>query len=184
MRSKKEMQILEALEAAAHERGFDLIDIESAGSGRNACLRVYIDKQEGLTLDEVAAANTWIADTVESLDPYKGSYTLEVSSPGIDRPLRTMAHFEAALGEEVVLTLRGTTTAENEPPVEGFISSSGKKNKGGSPRRKYTGVIVSLNSEQQSITLEAEGRAYELKHSDIKKAKVKGRLDFENRKDS
>ena len=172
MRSKKEMQVLEALEAAALEQGFDLVDIESSGSGHTTLLRVYVDRPGGLNLDDVAAANTWIAKVVEELDPYKGSYTLEVSSPGIDRPLRTMAHFEAAIGEEITVTL------ENSAATVDTSNNNSKQ------RRKYTGMLIAVDHAQQRITLEASEETYELKYSDINKAKVKGRVDFESRKDS
>ena len=172
MRSKKEIQLLEALEEAALSRGFDLVDIELTGSGRNSLLRIYIDKPGGLSLDDVASANTWIASTVEALDPYKGSYTLEVSSPGIDRPLRTIQHFEQAIGQEVVITLDNALTS-------GGVSSEKSK-----PRQKYTGNIVAVDPQKQLISLEADKEIYELEFLHIKKARVKGRLDFETRKDS
>ena len=172
MRSKKEIQLLEVLEEAALSHGFDLVDLELTGSGRNSLLRIYIDKPGGLSLDDVASANTWIAGTVEELDPYKGSYTLEVSSPGIDRPLRTIQHFEQAIGQEAAITLDGTL-------VSGTASSEKSK-----PRQKYTGSIVAVDTENQLVSLKADEEIYELEFLHIKKARVKGRLDFETRKDS
>lgn len=164
MRSKKEIELLEALEVAAAEAGFDLVDLEFAGSGRSALLRVYINRDEGLNLDDIANANTWISEVIEKLDPYKGSYTLEVSSPGIDRVLRTWKHFEQALGEEATISLE----------------SDGSANQA---RLKYTGVITSLDPGKKLIMLEAEGCTYPLEFERIKKARIKGRLDFINGKD-
>jgi len=172
MRSKKEVQLLEALEVAAAAQGFDLVDLEFAGSGKSTVLRVYINKDEGLTIDGIAGANAWISEVVERLDPYKGSYTLEVSSPGIDRPLRTWRHFERALGEEAVITLESNQASR---PGEG------KDNK---PRLKYTGIITSVDPEKMLITLEADGVQHTLEFNQIRKAKIKGRLDFEGRRDS
>lgn len=172
MRNKKDIQLLEALEAAAALHEFELVDIERTGSGKNSLLRVFIDKPEGLTLDDVAAANAWVAETVETLDPYKSSYTLEVSSPGIDRPLRTFAHFEKALGKEAVITL---ASAESSLESESI---------GAKPRRNYTGVITAVDPATRCITLEAEGLTHELEFLRIKKARIKGCLDFEGRKDS
>ncbi len=170
MRSKKEIQLLGALEAAACSHGFDLVELEQTGSGRSTLLRIYLDKPDGLTLDDVASANSWVAEVVEALDPYKGSYTLEVSSPGIDRPVRTLGHFEKAVGEEAVITLESAGV---------FQDASDKDEK---PRLKYTGKILTVNTEEQIITLEAEGARYPLRFADIKKARIKGRFDFEGQK--
>jgi ribosome maturation factor RimP len=172
VRSRKEIQLLEALEAAASSRGFEIVDLEQTGSGRNALLRVYIDRPEGLCLDDIARANTWVAEVVEGLDPYKGSYTLELSSPGIDRPLRTLAHFERSLGQEVALSL------DAAPARPDAVAGENR------PRLKYTGVITAVDPEKQLITLEADGRSYELEFAHIKKARIQGRVDFEGRKDS
>ncbi|MCL2807915.1 MAG: ribosome maturation factor RimP [Coriobacteriia bacterium] len=172
MRSKKEHELLQALETAAAAQGFDLVDLEFTGSGRNALLRIYIDREEGLNLDDVAAANAWISEVVEALDPCKGSYTLEISSPGIDRSLRTWRHFERAVGEEAVIALDGNLVE----PVDNEVISK--------PRLKFTGIISGVNSKQQRITIEAEGVSHVLEFKHIKKARVKGRLDFEGRKDS
>jgi len=171
MRSKKEVQLLEALEAAAAAQGFDLVDLEFAGSGKSTVLRVYINKADGLNLDEIAGANTWISEVVEELDPCKASYRLEVSSPGIDRPLRTWQHFERALGEEAVITLESNQ-----------VSPAGAENE--NKRLKYTGIICGVDSDKLLVTLEAEGVTHTLQFNQIKKAKIKGRLDFEGRRDS
>ena len=176
--------MLEALEAAASAQGFDLVDIEQTGSGRNALLRVYINKDEGLNLDEVASANAWVAKVVEELDPYKGSYTLEVSSPGIDKPLRTLAHFEKAVGEEAVITLESAQAVQGETHKDTQDASPKAQANNSKPRLKYTGKLVAVDQEKQLISLEAEGVAHQLPYGQIKKARTKGRLDFEGRKDS
>jgi len=176
---------LEALEVAAVAEGFDLVDLEFTGSGKSGLLRVYIDKAEGLTLDEVAGANAWISPVVEELDPYKGSYMLEVSSPGIDRPLRTWAHFVNAVGQEAVITLQSALTPtvnEANEASEGNVEGDGKESgvgNTGSPRLKYTGLITGVDHDKLLITLEAEGLAFQLDYHQIKKAKIKGRLNFE-----
>ncbi|MCL2528887.1 MAG: ribosome maturation factor RimP [Coriobacteriia bacterium] len=182
MRSKKEVQLLEALEVAAAAQGFDLVDLEFAGSGKSTVLRVYINKDEGLTIDGIAGANAWISEVVERLDPYKGSYTLEVSSPGIDRPLRTWRHFERAVGEEAVITLESAQDSRsNASGSEKPHSDAGKDKK---PRLKYTGLITSVDPDQLLVTLEADGIQHQLGFNQIRKAKIKGRLDFESRRDS
>lgn len=184
VRSKKEQRLLTALEAAACSHGFDLVDLEQTGSGNNTLLRVYIDKPGSLTLDDIASANTWVAEVVEALDPYKGSYTLEVSSPGIDRPLRVLAHFEKAIGEEAVVSLDAASAASEA--LAGDEAGRGSEDKPGQgrPRLRYTGTIVAVDTERQLVMLEADGHVHALEFAHIKKARVKGRLDFEGRKDS
>jgi len=172
MKSNKEIQLLQALEEAACSQGFDLVDLEFAGAGQSTILRIYIDKAEGLTLDDLAGANVWISEVVEELDPCKGSYMLEVSSPGIDRPLRTWAHFERALGQEAVISLESSLVAQTE------LGSQSK------PRLKYTGLITGLDPGKQLITLEKDEVVFTIQFSQIKKARIKGRLDFEGRRDS
>lgn len=159
VRSKKEILLLQALEAAALSQGFDLVDIERAGQGKNPVLRVYLNREGGLTLDVLAAANIWVSEVVEALDPFAGSYTLEVSSPGIDRPLRTLAHFEAAIGEEVVITLE--KQKESDPKAQ--------------PRLTYTGIVAGVEREKQLIQLQVEGTLHELDATQIKKARVRSR---------
>ena len=174
VRSKKEIQLLEKLEAAAQLHGYDLVDIERTGSGRNSLLRVFVSKEDGLTLDDVAAANKWVNEVVEALDPYKESYTLEVSSPGIDRPLRTLQHFAQAVGEEAVISLDAAAAAH----------AGSQEEKGDKVRLKYTGVIKQVDASKQLITLACEDKNYDVNYTHIKKARIKGRFDFEGRKDS
>ena len=158
--------------------GYDLVDIERTGSGRNSLLRVFVGKEDGLTLDDVAAANKWVNEVVETLDPYKESYTLEVSSPGIDRPLRTLQHFIQAVGEEAVISLDAAAAAQTG-------SQEDKKSaKGDKVRLKYTGVIKQVDAGKQLITLACEDKNYDVNYTHIKKARIKGRFDFEGRKDS
>lgn len=175
--NEKKRELLTALEAAATLHGFDLVDLEYQGSSRAMTLRVYIDKPDGLTLDDVASTNSWISEVVETLDPFRGSYTLEVSSPGIDRPLRTLAHFERAVGEEAIITLLNhRVSSANENPA--------KTHENTKPRFKYTGIITKVDTQGQLITLETEGAPVSIAFGQIKKARIKGRIDFVERKDS
>lgn len=175
MRSKKDIQLINELEVAAKQQGFDLVDIERTGSGRNSLLRVFIDKEGGLNLDEIAAASAWVSEVIEGMDVYKSSYTLEVSSPGIDRPLRTLEHFAKAKGEEVVIQLDSKAVQESG-------SQSDKNAAEAKPRLNYTGLIVEVDKAAQNILLEVENETHTIAYDQIKKAKVKGRIDFEGRK--
>jgi ribosome maturation factor RimP len=105
---KKLDQVLwQALEARGNEKGIDVVDVEVVGATKAPCVRVRIDwldeEHEPLTLDDVTAQNSWIAEAVEELDPFAGAYTLEVSSPGLDRPLTRPRDFERYAGNKVAL---------------------------------------------------------------------------------
>lgn len=161
VKSKLEQDIIDALEARAAEHGIDVVDVEIVGATKAPCVRVRLDKLEGdpINLDEVTAQTAWVSDTVEALDPISGSYTLEVSSPGMKRPLRRPSDFVRFQGEEVELT----TTA-----MEG--------------RRSYKGVIAA--ADDASVTIQPEGEdAATISYDDVKKCTLKPVYDFEGVKE-
>jgi ribosome maturation factor RimP len=81
--------------------GLDLVDVEVSV----ATVRVTVDRDGGVDLDALAGANRAVSSTLDRIDPMPGRYTLEVSSPGVERRLRTPAHFARAVGETVSLRL-------------------------------------------------------------------------------
>ncbi|RHS40056.1 ribosome maturation factor RimP [Collinsella sp. AF08-23] len=161
VKSKLEQDIIDALEAQAPLHGIDVVDVEVVGATKAPCIRVRLDKLEGdpINLDEVTAQTAWVSDTVEALDPISGSYTLEVSSPGMKRPLRRPSDFVRFQGEEVELT----TTA-----MEG--------------RRSYKGVIAA--ADDASVTIQPEGEdAATISYDDVKKCTLKPVYDFKGVKE-
>lgn len=161
VKSKLEQDIIDALEARAAEHGIDVVDVEIVGATKAPCVRVRLDKLEGdpINLDEVTAQTAWVSDTVEALDPISGSYTLEVSSPGMKRPLRRPSDFVRFQGEEVELT----TTA-----MQG--------------RRSYKGVIAA--ADDASVTIQPEGEdAAAISYDDVKKCTLKPVYDFKGVKE-
>ena len=161
VKSKLEQDIIDALEARAAEHGIDVVDVEIVGATKAPCVRVRLDKLEGdpINLDEATAQTAWVSDTVEALDPISGSYTLEVSSPGMKRPLRRPSDFVRFQGEEVELT----TTA-----MEG--------------RRSYKGVIAA--ADDASVTIQPEGEdAATISYDDVKKCTLKPVYDFKGVKE-
>lgn len=161
VKSKLEQDIIDALEARAAEHGIDVVDVEIVGATKAPCVRVRLDKLEGdpINLDEVTAQTAWVSDTVEALDPISGSYTLEVSSPGMKRPLRRPSDFVRFQGEEVELT----TTA-----MEG--------------RRSYKGVIAAADDASVTIQPEVEDAAT-ISYDDVKKCTLKPVYDFKGVKE-
>lgn len=154
MANKTEM-LIAALEPVAAEHGLDLVTVEVAGTNKNPILRVFLDTLEGgITLDQLADAQEWVDATVDELDPFPNSYSLEVSSPGIDRPLRKASDYDRFAGEETVIYL-----------------------KAGEARTKCTGTGLGL--EGDAVKLELEDGTTELVPLDrIKKAHIIGRIDF------
>ncbi|HEX4082140.1 MAG TPA: ribosome maturation factor RimP [Acidimicrobiales bacterium] len=98
--------LTDALSPVLADLGLDLVDVEVAGG----VVRVLVDREGGVDLDALASANKAVSVELDRLDPMPGRYTLEVSSPGVERRLRTPAHFVRAIGETVtVRTQPGTT---------------------------------------------------------------------------
>jgi ribosome maturation factor RimP len=81
-------RLIALFEPVLAEQGLELVDVEFVTVQGGATLRVYIDKPEGIDMDDVSAASPLISDLLDVEDPFPGNYMLEVSSPGLDRVLR------------------------------------------------------------------------------------------------
>ncbi len=154
MLTAKEQSLLESLEPRAEREGVEIVTVEVVGAKKAPTIRVYIDTPEGVSFDQLASAQRWINDIMDELDPFPGAYMLEVSSPGIDRPLRTPAHFQRFAGEVAVLTTKA--------PVDG--------------RSKWTGKLAGMEGED--VLLEVDGLTEHIAIGEIKRARLKGSIDF------
>lgn len=154
MLTGKERSLLSAIEAQAADRGIEIVTVEVVGAKKSPTIRVYIDTQSGVSFDELAAAQRWINDLMDEIDPFPGAYMLEVSSPGIDRPLRTPEHFARFAGETAVIKTKG--------PLDG--------------RSTWTGAIVSADAD--GVVLDADGEQHTIAFTDMKRAHLKGTIDF------
>ena len=146
--------LIRLLEPPIEALGFELVEIEVAREGRGGVLRIFIDRRAedsaaGVTVDDCARVSHAVSEVLEIHDPIKGHYTLEVSSPGFDRILRTRAHFERFVGERIF--------AELKLPMEG--------------RRRFVGLLKSASSD--TIVVEVDGKAYELPLDRIQKARLR-----------
>ena len=101
---------------AAH--GVEVVDVEQLGG----TLRVTVDCPGGIDLDAVSEATLVVSDALDRHDPLPGRYTLEVSSPGLERPLRTPAHFKRFIGADVAVKTRAEV--EGDRRVEGTLESA------------------------------------------------------------
>src|SRR5580692_10743899 len=116
--AKSTNDLADALSPLLEARGLDLVDVELHGSE----LTVYVDREGGVDLDTLGEATRAVSSALDDLDPMPGRYTLSVSSPGLERRLRTPDHFLRAVGEAVTVRVHGGTSEVRR--VTGSIESA------------------------------------------------------------
>ena len=126
MGSKKEYDLIEAIEAVASEVApeLDIVDVRIVGASQSPIVRVYIDHPEGVTFDVLTNTQKWISDLLDEVNPFTSAYTLEVSSPGPERPLRKLEHFQAAVGKKA--KIKCSEPIDNRKNFTGTIVSASK----------------------------------------------------------
>ncbi|MDF2484925.1 MAG: rimP [Herbinix sp.] len=108
---RKTEQLLEPILTANH---FELYDVEYVKEGGNWFLRAYIDKENGITVDDCVLVSRALSDLLDQHDFISDSYVLEVSSPGLGRQLKRDKHFESSLGEEVEVKIYKAVNKKKE----------------------------------------------------------------------
>lgn len=141
-------QLITLAEPLLGQLGYELVDLEYAPGRTRALLRVYIDRPEGVGIEDCERVSHELSALLDVTDPVPMAYTLEVSSPGLDRVLRTRAHFERFVGERVWVELG--------VPREG--------------RRRYTGRLESLDAE--GIELVVDGAIVRVPFAEISRARL------------
>jgi ribosome maturation factor RimP len=106
-------QVRQMVTPLVEESGIELIDVEMAGGRGRAILRVLIDKPGRITLDECVQINRELSDLLDVEDPIPYPYTLEVCSPGLDRPFKTQRDYERAYGQMVKVITREPIQGQN-----------------------------------------------------------------------
>ncbi|HHV47112.1 MAG TPA: ribosome maturation factor RimP [Tissierellia bacterium] len=119
-------------EPIIEEMGYDLVDLEYVKENNENYLKFYIGKREGITIDDCQRVSEAVGDKLDELDPIQESYYLEVSSPGLDRPLKTDKDLRRNLGKEVEVNL--------------YKSLEGKK--------KYVGELVDFTDNSIRIKMD------------------------------
>lgn len=127
---------------------YELVGIEYLPQGKHSILRIYIDKPEGIDVDDCSDVSRQVSAMLDVEDPIKGEYNLEVSSPGLDRPLFTPAHFEQFLHAQVSVRLK--------MPIEG--------------KRKFVAVIQAINGD--AVDLVVDGKTFTIPFDIIDKANL------------
>ena len=94
------------LQPVVEALGAQLWGLDLQSGGRRKLLRIYIDREQGVDVELCAAVSRQVSAVMDVEDPIQGEYVLEVSSPGMDRPLYELAHYQQLLGEQIALKLR------------------------------------------------------------------------------
>lgn len=141
-------QLRELLAPVVAGLGYTLWELEYLPQSGGGMLRIYIDSPGGISLDDCERVSRGVSETLDAADPIPSHYTLEVSSPGLDRVLRTREHFERFAGERVKL--------EMMQPIEG--------------RKRFAGRLLGVG--ERDITLELESGRISLPIDDIHRARL------------
>lgn len=106
MKKDIEQKVSEMLEEKVNQLGYELYDVEYLKEDREWYLRIYIDKEDGIVIDDCQLVSNEINPILDEKDPIKDQYYLEVSSPGLDRKLIKNEHFNKFMGEDVVVKVK------------------------------------------------------------------------------
>ena len=126
--------------------GYELWELEYSPGRGNGFLRLYLDAEADITLEDCERVSRAVSELLDAEDPIPGQYTLEVSSPGLERPLRTAGQFGRFVGETVFI--------ETVQAVEG--------------RRRFKGALTAAGAE--TVEVEVDGKRWTLPISGIRKA--------------
>ena len=148
------MQDLSVLfEPVVESMGYELVGVEFSGGVTYGTLRVYIDHKNGVNIDDCASISHQISAILDVEEPIQQAYDLEVSSPGLDRPLFKVADFERFSGQAVKI----------------------KMTVGLDGRRNFKGVLMGV-TDSRFIVVEVDGEVYQLPLADIGKANLIGQF--------
>ena len=136
------------IEPAVEQLGYELSDLELKIGGRDGIVRVFIDKPDGVDLTDCEFVSRQLSAVLDVENPLPGHYTLEVSSPGLDRKLTKPEHFQRFIGEAIRVKLRF--------PVAG--------------RRNFRGLLRAADEEQ--IEVEVDGEPHSLQIATIESARL------------
>ncbi len=107
-------EIQNSLSSLIEKMGYEFVGCEWTSAGSHSVLRIYIDKNQGITVDDCSAVSHAVSEMLDREDPIPGQYLLEISSPGLDRPLFLLAHYENQLGQRLKLRLHTTLEARRK----------------------------------------------------------------------
>ncbi len=150
MSNSRQDKLTQLLLPAVEGLGYELVGIEHLPMGKHTVLRIYIDSSDGITVEDCSRVSHQLSGVLEVEEPIKGQFTLEVSSPGIDRPLFSVEQFKQFVGSKVKLKLYHA--------IEG--------------KRKIQGLIESIAGENINIKDADSDTTFQLQIDDIDKANI------------
>jgi ribosome maturation factor RimP len=150
--ASKDQQIAGMLQTTVAALGYVLWGVEHVAQGRHSVVRVYIDSPAGITVDDCAVVSEQVSSILDVEDPIAGEYTLEVSSPGMDRLLFDLEQYSGYVGETVELRLRSA--------FEG--------------RRRFKGMLKGIEGED--VVIQIDDHEFLLPYGAIEKARVQPRV--------
>lgn len=118
--AKIEESVWKTIEPQVNELGYEIYDIEYLKEGTNWYLRIYIDNEKGISIEDCEIVSRAIDDKIDELNPIKTPYSLEVSSPGVERVLRRNEHFKKFLNTEVEASL--FRPIDGEKKIRGILN--------------------------------------------------------------
>ncbi len=141
-------QVEQLIEAPIESLGYELVGVEYIQGGPDAILRIYIDAEQGIGIEDCEKVSHQVSGVLDVEEPIRSAYVLEVSSPGFDRPLFKARDFERFEGAEAKISMK--------LPVQG--------------RRNFTGVLQGFSEGE--ILIEVDGEVYALPLAKLAKARL------------
>ncbi len=145
--------LTELFEPVIESMGYELVGVEFSGGSGHGTLRVYIDSENGVNIDDCAAISHQISGILDVEEPIRQAYDLEISSPGLNRPLFKLADFERFAGRTAKIKLA--------------LALDGRKN--------FRGELQGV-ADSRLIRVEVDGEQFELPYADIAKANLVGEV--------
>lgn len=142
-------EVWRLVEPVIQADGMDLIEVEYRREPHGWVLRLYMDQASGMSVDDCARMSDVVGDLLDVSDVIPNPYHLEVSSPGLDRPLRRPEHFQAQVGKVI--------EARTIDPIDG--------------RRKFRGILREVSGEM--ITVDCDGREYRIPIPQVERARLR-----------
>ena len=154
--SRIDPELHERLVTLIGSMGYEFVGAEQLPQGRQMLFRIYIDGPTGVTVDDCSKVSHQISAMLDVDDPFHVRYTLEVSSPGIDRPLFELGHYRKYIGKQIKLKLR--------LPIEG--------------RRQYKGILQQVDGDDICLMVSDTEQSLKIAFSNIEKANLVGEYNF------
>lgn len=151
--SQLEQKLTEMLLAPVEALGYELVGIEFVRAGKHSTMRVYIDHPNGISVDDCADVSHQVSAVLDVEDPISTEYNLEVSSPGMERPLFKEQHYLSVVGETISVRLK--------MPMDN--------------RRNFKGLLQAC--ENGVLTVEVDGQTFQLAVNNIEKGNLVPNFD-------